>query len=95
LIQRIFLFEGWLISVGGAIAGVVLGLALCFGQYYFGWIKLQGSGFIINSYPVLVEWTDVVLVLFTVLIMGFLAAIYPVRYLRKELLKNNKDNLLV
>ena len=90
LIQRIFLFEGWLISVGGALVGVVLGMAFCFGQYYFGWIKLQGSGFIIDSYPIAVDWTDVALVFGTVLIMGFLAALYPVRYLRKNLLVKEK-----
>jgi lipoprotein-releasing system permease protein len=87
LIQRIFLFEGWMISVGGALLGVVLGVLLCLGQYYFGWIKLQGSGFIIDAYPVQVEWADLVVVLFTVSVMGFLAALYPVRYLRKNLLE--------
>jgi lipoprotein-releasing system permease protein len=87
LIQRIFLLEGWLISVGGALLGVVLGVMLCLGQYYFGWIKLQGSGFIIDSYPVEVVWPDLAIVLITVSVMGFLAALYPVRYLRKNLLE--------
>ncbi len=87
LIQRIFLFEGWMISVGGASLGVVLGVLLCLGQYYFGWIKLQGSGFIIDAYPVEIVWTDLIVVLFTVSVMGFLAALYPVRYLRKNLLE--------
>lgn len=87
LIQRIFLFEGWLISVGGALLGIVLGVALCLGQYYFGWIKLNGSGFIINAYPVDVIFSDILLVLVTVTVMGFLAALYPVRYLRKNLLE--------
>lgn len=90
LIQRVFLLEGWLISVVGAVLGVALGTLLSFGQEYFGWLKLQGSGFIIQSYPVYVQWTDVLLVFFTVLVMGFLAALYPVFYLRKELLKQEK-----
>lgn len=83
LIQKIFLFEGWLISVGGAFLGVILGVLLCLGQYYFGWIKLNGAGFIIDAYPVEVAWLDIVVVLFTVILMGFLAALYPVKYLRK------------
>ena len=87
LIQRIFLLEGWLISVIGAFVGVILGTLLSFGQEYFGWLKLQGSGFIIQSYPVFVQWTDVLLVFATVLVMGFLAALYPVYYLKKDLLK--------
>ncbi len=87
LIQRIFLLEGWLISVIGAFVGVIFGTMLSFGQEYFGWLKLQGSGFIIQSYPVFVQWTDVLLVFATVLVMGFFAALYPVYYLKKDLLK--------
>lgn len=87
LIQKIFLLEGWLISVIGAFVGVVLGTLLSFGQEHFGWIKLQGSGFIIQSYPVVVQWTDVLLVFVTVLVMGFLAVLYPVYYLNKQYLK--------
>jgi lipoprotein-releasing system permease protein len=85
LIQRIFLFEGWLISVSGAIIGIIMGLLLCYGQYYYGWVKLQGKGFIVDAYPVMVQWSDVLIAFATVLAMGLLAAIYPVRYLRKEL----------
>jgi ABC-type lipoprotein release transport system permease subunit len=88
LIQHIFLFEGWFISIIGGLVGVVLGTLLSYGQEYYGWIKLQGSDFIIQSYPVFVQWSDILLVLATVLLMGFLAALYPVYYLKKEFLND-------
>ena len=40
LIARIFLFEGRMISVFGALSGIVLGLLLCFLQQRFGLISL-------------------------------------------------------
>lgn len=86
LIRRIFLFEGWMISGFGALIGIVIGLVLCLLQQELGLIKLgQASGaFIIDAYPVRVEWGDILTVFITVLSIGFLAAWYPVRYLGKK-----------
>lgn len=91
IIKRIFLFEGCLISFMGALVGVVLGVALCLVQQEFGLISL-GSGdsagaFVIDAYPVSVHVGDVVLVLCTVLLVGYLSVLYPVRYLSRKLLK--------
>lgn len=91
VITKIFLFEGCLISFLGALIGVVLGLTLCFIQQEFGIISL-GSGasagaFVVDAYPVSVHLGDVMLVLLTVLVVGFLSVLYPVRYLSRRLLK--------
>ncbi len=88
LISRIFLFEGRLISLFGAISGIVLGLILCFIQQKFGIISLGGGGgtFVVDTYPVSVHAWDVVLIFITVLVVGFLSVWYPVRYLSKRLL---------
>ena len=83
LIKRIFLFEGWMISVVGAICGIGLGAFLCLLQEYFGILKL-GTGYVVDAYPVQTNVMDFVLVFVTVLAMGFLAAYYPVRYIRKQ-----------
>ena len=89
LISRIFLFEGWMISAVGAGTGVVLGSLLCLGQQYFGWIKLGGAGeFAVGAYPVQVIPGDLGLILVAVLMIGFLAVIYPVRYLARRWLNN-------
>lgn len=89
LIVRIFLFEGRLISLFGAIVGILLGLLLCWAQQRFGFITLGGGGgaFVVDAYPVSVHMGDVVLVFVTVLAVGFLSVWYPVRYLSRWLLK--------
>ena len=87
LISRIFLFEGRMISMFGAVTGIFLGLILCLIQQKFGLISLGGDGnFVVDAYPVSVHWGDVLLIFLTVLIVGFLSVWYPVRYLSKRLL---------
>ena len=87
--NRIFLYEGWLITIIGAIIGMVIGIALCWAQKYFGLIKLgQTAGtFIVDAYPVEIEVSDILIVLLTVISVGFLTALYPVHFLGKKLLK--------
>ena len=87
-IVRIFLFEGRMISAIGAVVGIVIGLALCWAQQTYGLVKLGSSSgsFIVNAYPVSVHPEDIVLIFVTVLLVGFLAVWYPVRYFAKRLL---------
>lgn len=87
LIIRIFLFEGWLITFVGAIAGIILGLIVCLLQQYFGLLKLgsEPSTFIIDAYPVSVQPLDILLIFITVSLVGFLTVLYPVNALRKKL----------
>lgn len=89
LVVRIFLFEGRLISVFGAVGGILSGLLLCWAQQRFGFITLGGGSgaFVVDAYPVSVHVSDVVLVFTTVLAVGFLSVWYPVRYLSRRLLK--------
>ena len=87
-ITRIFLFEGRLISAIGAVVGICLGLMLCWLQQTYGFVKLGSSSgsFVVNAYPVSVHPEDIILVFVTVLVVGFLAVWYPVRYFSKRLL---------
>ncbi len=87
-ISRIFLFEGRIISVIGAILGIGIGLLLCWLQQQYGIVRLGSSegSFIVDAYPVSVHPWDVVLVFLTVIVVGFLAVWYPVRYFSKRLL---------
>jgi ABC-type lipoprotein release transport system permease subunit len=85
LIQRIFLVEGWIVSASGAVIGTILGLLICWVQMRFGIIKLQGSGsFIIDSYPVNIQATDVIAAFGSVMVIGFLAAWYPIHYFTRN-----------
>ena len=79
-IRRVFLLEGWLISSLGTMSGLIIGVLLCLGQQHFEWLKLgSGSEYVISAYPVLVQPTDILLVAVIVLLLGFLAALYPAK----------------
>jgi len=85
LISRIFLFEGWMISIVGGVIGIIIGFLLCLGQQFFGWLKLgTGANFAVEAYPVAVSFGDILFVLISVLTIGFLTVQYPVRYLVKK-----------
>lgn len=88
LISSIFLMEGRLITLFGAISGVILGLLLCYIQIKFGVLSLNavGNSFVLSAYPVSVHFTDILLILITVTIIGFIATWYPVKYFTKRLL---------
>lgn len=79
-ICRIFLFQGWMISALGAVAGILLGLLLCWLQQTFGLVRLGGTSgaFIVDAYPVSVHPLDTLLVLVTVIAVGFAAVGYAV-----------------
>ena len=87
-ISRIFLFEGRMISVIGAVIGIAMGLLLCWLQQQYGLVRLGSSegSFIVDAYPVSVHPWDVVLIFITVIAVGFLAVWYPVRYFSRRLL---------
>ncbi|MEN8226652.1 MAG: FtsX-like permease family protein [Bacteroidota bacterium] len=89
LIENIFLVEGWLISVIGSAIGLTLGTAISWIQQRFGLIKLSGSGtFVIDAYPVQIEIVDICLIWVTVLLIGWIAARYPVKQISRKYLKN-------
>ena len=80
MIQRIFLFEGWLISTLGAMVGLAIGLIVCLAQEHLGILKLgNGTEYVVSAYPVAVQTTDVLIVAAVVLTLGFLAAWIPAR----------------
>jgi lipoprotein-releasing system permease protein len=87
-ITRIFLFEGRMISVVGAVIGILVGLLLCWLQQQYGLVRLGSSegNFVIDAYPVSVHPQDVILILLTVIAVGFLSVWYPVRYFSRRLL---------
>lgn len=87
-VTRIFLFEGRMISIMGAVAGIALGLLLCWLQQTYGLVGLgRSSGsFVVDAYPVSVHPADIVLIFVTVIAVGFMAVWYPVRYFAKRII---------
>jgi len=86
-ITRIFVAEGWLITMLGAVLGIALGLLLCLGQQTFGWLKLSADPqqVIVNAYPVQVVWTDIVVVLLLVAAIGLVTSLVTSTIMRRRL----------
>ena len=78
LIRRIFITEGSLISLLGMAAGLVAGAAFAIMQQKIGFIKMPG-GFAAASYPVILEWTDILAAAVSVLAIGLVMSIIPVK----------------
>ena len=89
LIRKIFIFEGWLISIIGAVTGIILGFIVCWVQQTFGIVKLNSETLIMDAYPVVMKIKDFIIVPSTVLLIGYWAAWYPVRFLTRKFL--NKE----
>jgi ABC-type lipoprotein release transport system permease subunit len=81
LIRRIFLSVGLFISLAGITAGIVIGLSICLIQQYFGLLKLPGNNLLVDAYPVKVLLSDLILVIVSVAIIGYLASIISARKL--------------
>jgi lipoprotein-releasing system permease protein len=84
-VKRIFLAEGLLISLTGALGGLILGAVICFLQQKYGFVKLgsANSTFVVSSYPVHMQALDFIFVFVTVMVIGSLATWYPVFNIRK------------
>jgi lipoprotein-releasing system permease protein len=92
-IARIFLFEGWLISFAGAVTGTVLGILVCWLQITFEFISFPQNGtFVVTGYPVKIIVSDILLILSVVLLIGFLASWYPVKFISKKYISNQALN---
>ena len=88
-VERIFIINGVLISLIGAVTGLVLGIIAVLLQQKYGFISLGSSGnFIVDAYPVSIKIQDIILVLVTVLVVSFLSVrpIGPIarRFIRKS-----------
>ncbi len=78
LVHRIFVLEGWLISLVGMVAGLVLGIAFCLVQQRFGLIRMPGN-FAVSAYPVVLSWTDVLFTVAGVTVIGYVIALIASR----------------
>ena len=81
LIRRIFVLEGWLISLAGLAGGLILGVGFAAIQQAFGIIKMPGH-FVVQAYPIILSWSDILLTAIGVAAIGYLIALIPARRCR-------------
>lgn len=89
-IKKIFLTEGMIISFTGAIIGLMVGITLCWIQIRYSLITFS-EGFVVDAYPVKISISDIFLILLAVLLIGFIAAWYPVKNITEK--RNQKFQL--
>lgn len=78
LVRRIFVTEGWLISLAGMAVGMVAGIVLALLQQHFGLVKMPGN-FLVNAYPVVLKFTDIVLTVLGVAAIGLTISLLSTR----------------
>lgn len=89
-IKKIFIAEGLIQSMIGAFVGVIIGCIICIIQQYFGIVKLGGSGtFVIDAYPVDIQFLDILLVFIIITTIAFIASIYPAMKASKQSIQFN------
>ncbi|MBQ6072848.1 MAG: ABC transporter permease [Bacteroidales bacterium] len=83
LVGQIFVREGWLISLFGIAVGVGTGLLVCLAQQRFGIVKMPGN-FVVDAYPVVVQFTDILIIIAGVALIGWLISLLTRRMSRWE-----------
>ena len=84
LIRNIFVLEGWMISLSGLVLGLAAGVSLSLIQEHFGIIKMPGH-FIVQAYPIILSWSDIIITAAGVAVVGYIIALLPVISRRQKL----------
>ncbi|SED20194.1 lipoprotein-releasing system permease protein [Tenacibaculum sp. MAR_2009_124] len=69
-VKRIFVYQGFLLVLVGLSIGLFIGVALVFIQLQFGVFMITDS----LPYPVELQWINFFVVLFTIVVLGFIAS---------------------
>ena len=77
-VRGIFIRQGMMLGAIGAVAGLVLGLAVCAVQSLFGVVPMPGATFLVDSYPVLVRGVDIAVVCAAFLTVNYLIVTFTV-----------------
>ncbi len=76
LIRRIFTLEGWMVSLLGMAAGMLVGIGVALLQQHFGFVRMPGN-FTVSAYPVIIEPGDIALITLCIAAIGFVTALIP------------------
>lgn len=84
LVRRIFIFEGAIISLGGALIGMALGAVLCYLQQSVGLVSMGMETSVLENYPVKMNIMDFVYtaasLIFITILISYRPAILATKY---------------
>jgi len=86
-IQKIFFKKNMFTILFGVLIGLLMGLSIAFAQQNFGLISLGDGNFVVDSFPVSIRFSDVILVFSTVFITGVFSSWIPAKILTKKLFR--------
>ena len=86
-IISVFKTEGNLITIFGAVIGLITGTMICLLQEKYGFITLGNGSYIIDAYPVKLVFSDIIMIMVMVLLIGYIASYFPVKYLINKIIK--------
>lgn len=79
LVSQIFLKEGFIIAATGSIIGLIIGSGICLSQIYFGWLKMGMEFAIVDAYPVVLKWSDIIFSIIGIMLIALAASYFPSR----------------
>ena len=85
LIRNIFLLEGGIVALSGALVGLILGLGISLAQQEFQIISMGAQTTVMDAYPVKVETWDVIFSMICIIVITLLASIQPARLAAKKI----------
>jgi lipoprotein-releasing system permease protein len=83
VIQRIFLYQGGIITLFGLLLGNVFGLLICWAQNRYGFITLPEDAYFISKAVVKLEWWHFLLINGGTFLICFLVLMIPTLIIRK------------
>jgi ABC-type lipoprotein release transport system permease subunit len=75
-VMKIFVIQGVIVGVGGALLGVGAGVGICLLLETVG-LRLDERVFYIEQLPVVLDWTEVGIIAASAMVITYLATIYP------------------
>ncbi len=92
-IKKIFILQGVLIGFSGIVFGTFLGVGTSLIQEYFGIVKINMTSSILESYPIELNFVDIIFTITIVFLISIIASLIPSNLIKSgDLMVANKIN---